>query len=472
MDVGFFLWGSDSLKEVLLSFIQLLITTSWIYLFIVSLKSHFVTPIIIPKQKRKTLSKYVNKTRTNRITKHKRCLFKKKIDYCCEAGSGIRNPVPLVSVIVSARNEQARIERCLSSLLAQSYPNLEVIAIDDNSTDGTLRIMKDVRRTTQMLPFGKLKIISLNDKPDNWTGKTWASQQGYLQSCGSILLFTDADTDYTHKDTILLTISHMQEENLDVLTGIPHLELHDFWSRIVMPLWNLFSEVFGASISDVINPKSNVAYLMGSFFMIRRRVFEDVGTFQSVCKSIQEDKALGMRIKKAGYDIHVVKVDEIVSALWSRDVTSLWHGIRRSLAHIAIESRSRLVKSLLIIFMMAALPFLILPYTLSIAIQQVWLTYHPEFLSIWFVLLLFLNVLSCLLVITGTAIKAIKKYRLTPAYSILSFLGATFLIAAYLTSIIPLMMSIQTRPVIWRGRTYVYTVKRRRISGINAKETT
>jgi hypothetical protein len=76
------------------------------------------------------------------------------------------------------------------------------------------------------------------------------------------------------------------------------------------------------------------------------------------------------------------------------------------------------------------------------------------------------------LVITGTAIKAIKKYRLTPAYSILSFIGAMFLIVAYLTSIIPLMMSIQTRPVIWRGRTYIYNVKRRRVSGINVKETT
>ena len=160
-----------------------------------------------------------------------------------------------------------------------------------------------------MLLLVELKIISLNDKPDNWTGKTWASQQGYLQSCGSILLFTDADTVYTNKDTILLTVSYMQEENLEVLTGIPYWELYDFWSRIVMPLWNLFSEVFGASISDVINPKSNVAYLMGSFFMIRRKVFEDVGTFQSVCGSIQEDKALRMRIKKAGYDINIVKVD-------------------------------------------------------------------------------------------------------------------------------------------------------------------
>jgi chlorobactene glucosyltransferase len=467
MTIGFLLWGNDSIKEVLLSILQLLLTTSWIYLFIVSLKSHFVTPTIIPKQKREISSKYMKKTRKNRIIRDKRCLFKKRSDFHSEMSSqSFYNLVPLVSVIVSARNEQAHIERCLSSLLDQSYPNLEVIAVDDNSNDATLRIMKNIKRTRPMLPLGKLKIISLNNKPDNWTGKTWASQQGYLQSCGSILLFTDADTDYTNKDTILLTVSYMQEKNLEVLTGIPYLELHDFWSRIVMPLWNLFSEVFGASMSEVIDPKSNVAYLMGSFFMIRRKVFEDVGTFQSVCESIQEDKALGMRIKKAGYDINIVKVDQIVSALWSRDVTSLWHGIARSLVDIAIENRSKLVKSLLAIFMMAALPFLILPYTLSITVQKVWLTYPSEFLSIRLILLL-LNIVSCLLVISGTAIKAIKKYRLTPAYSILSFLGAMFLIAAYITSILPLLMSMQTRPVIWRGRTIVYNVKRRRISRIN-----
>jgi hypothetical protein len=116
--------------------------------------------------------------------------------------------------------------------------------------------------------------------------------------------------------------------------------------------------------------------------------------------------------------------------------------------------------------MMAALPFLILPYTLSITVQKVWLTHPSEFLSIRLILLL-LNIVSCLLVISGTAIKAIKKYRLTPAYSILSFLGAMFLIAAYITSILPLLMSMQTRPVIWRGRTIVYNVKRRRISRIN-----
>jgi chlorobactene glucosyltransferase len=107
---------------------------------------------------------------------------------------------PFVSIVVPARNERDNIKKCLLSLLAQDYPNFEVIVVDDNSTDKTLKIVQDIKskgrgpREDKSLPIDKLKIISLTEKPDKWTGKTWASEQGYLQSAGTILLFTDAET--------------------------------------------------------------------------------------------------------------------------------------------------------------------------------------------------------------------------------------------------------------------------------------
>ncbi|MDP8941102.1 MAG: glycosyltransferase, partial [Thermoproteota archaeon] len=286
---------------------------------------------------------------------------------------------PFVSVIVPARNEQDNIERCILSLLAQNYPNFEVIVIDDNSTDDTLKIMKEIEIIVPV--NNRLKIISLNHKPDKWTGKTWASQQGYLQSRGSILLFTDADTYYTSKDTILLTISYMQKQNLDVLSGIPSIELRDFWSKIIIPLWDLVSVLFGVNIADVNNPKSKVAYLMGSFFLIHKTVFEEVGTFQSVSKAVQEDRALGVRIKEAGYNMKIVRIDDMVSALWSRDLHTLWHGIGRTIAPIAIKNKLKAIKNCLIIIFMSTLPFMLLPYTLSVTIQQFTFTFMPQIFS-------------------------------------------------------------------------------------------
>ena len=104
-------------------------------------------------------------------------------------------------------------------MLSQDYPNFETIAVDDNSSDNTLKIMKDIKNKTKkkkntgLLP-DKLKIISLKSKPNGWTGKTWASEQGYLQSKGTILLFTDADTNYICRDVILQTVLFMQKEGL------------------------------------------------------------------------------------------------------------------------------------------------------------------------------------------------------------------------------------------------------------------
>src|SRR5215213_3492279 len=185
--------------------------------------------------------------------------------------------LPFVSVIVPARNEEKYIERCLLSLLSQDYPNFEIIAVDDNSSDNTLKIMKDIKNknnkieNTGLLP-DKLKIISLKSKPDGWTGKTWASEQGYLQSKGTILLFTDADTNYVCRDVILQTVLFMQKEGLDVLTGVCSPEkLSNFWAKITIPLWDFVSILFGIGSGDVNNPKSKIAYLMGSFFLLRRK---------------------------------------------------------------------------------------------------------------------------------------------------------------------------------------------------------
>jgi cellulose synthase/poly-beta-1,6-N-acetylglucosamine synthase-like glycosyltransferase len=163
-------------------------------------------------------------------------------------------------------------------LLAQNYPCFEVIVVNDSSTDNTLETVRDVksRLTTQIeeiksLHTNRLKIVTLSEKPDKWTGKTWASEQGYSHSTGSILLFTDADTYYMHKDTIYETVSYMQKENLDVLTGVGLIELRDFWSKITMPLWNHFSIFLGANTGAMNNPKSKVAYLVGGFLLIHKK---------------------------------------------------------------------------------------------------------------------------------------------------------------------------------------------------------
>jgi chlorobactene glucosyltransferase len=456
---------TDSLLLVL----ALIIVASWLYLFLISIRSYLLTPSIFSEKKQRqrmtSTSSNLQYTKDKKIIKPIENKDRKNVSpddlaFCYEKDTCHQpSTFPFVSVIVPARNEQDNIERCILSLLGQNYPNFEVIAIDDNSTDNTLDIMQNIKSRETNLQAKTLMILSLTDKPDDWTGKTWASQQGYLKSSGNVLLFTDADTYFSSTDTILLTILYMQKKDLDVLTGIPYIELRDFWSKITMPVWNHFSILLGANTACMNNPKCKAAYLNGSFIMINRKVFEEIGTYQSVRKAIQEDKSLGVRIKEAGYTMKIVRIDKIMSALWSRDLHTLWHGIGRTLAPM---NRMRIVMNLLIIFFMVMLPFLITIYTLSIAvIQQQFefvstLQFHiDDFHSI----VLFLIVVSSIIVIAATAIKDVKKYKITPIYSLLSFLGAVFLMAGYIANIIPLLISDKVKSIVWRGRKQRYNRK-------------
>ena len=245
------------------------------------------------------------------------------------------NDLPFVSIVIPARKEEKYIEQCILSLLGQDYPEFEIIVIDDNSTDATPKILKNIidsnnNKTVNtsipsMLTKDWVRMITLKDKPDRWTGKTWASQKGFLSSKGEILLFTDADTYYSKRDTILQAVLYMKREKLDVLTGIPTSEkLTNFWSKITIPMWDLLGILFGVgSVAEVNDAKSKIAYLMGSFFLITRQVLINIGTFESVRGEIQEDKALGIIIKERGYKLRLVKLKNMVYMLWADDLVTL-----------------------------------------------------------------------------------------------------------------------------------------------------
>src|SRR5215218_9522536 len=116
-----------------------------------------------------------------------------------------RQKLPVVSVILPARDEQDNIQKCLDSLVRQEYQNYEIIAVNDCSTDATGEILHKLAASNSER---ELTIINLERKPTGWVGKSWACFQGYKRSSGQILLFTDADTIHA-PNTISLTVRHM-----------------------------------------------------------------------------------------------------------------------------------------------------------------------------------------------------------------------------------------------------------------------
>ena len=119
------------------------------------------------------------------------------------------NSDALVSVLIPARNEEINIKRCLYSLIDQSYKNLEIIVLDDDSDDQTYDIVKNISKN-----YKSIKLVKGEAKTIGWTGKNWACNQLSKYANGDFLLFVDADTKL-QKNTIAETVNEMNNNDID-----------------------------------------------------------------------------------------------------------------------------------------------------------------------------------------------------------------------------------------------------------------
>lgn len=196
---------------------------------------------------------------------------------------------PLVSVIVPARNEAANIRRCLRSLVASQYPNLEVIVVDDRSTDDTWKIA--TRCSTE---DPRIRVIRGIELPKDWYGKPWACWQGYQQARGDVLLFTDADTVHGLK-LLPHAVAALVESRVDLVSVMPRQEMTTFWERVVQPFFFLILGLrFGslARINRNRNPRHGIAN--GQFILVTRDSYEWVGGHRKLKDTVIEDLMLGV----------------------------------------------------------------------------------------------------------------------------------------------------------------------------------
>lgn len=201
---------------------------------------------------------------------------------------------PTVSVIIPARNEAAALERVVRSILASTYPGLELLVVDDRSTDETAAIGERIAATDP-----RLRIVRGEPLPDGWYGKPWACFQGYRAARGELLLFTDADT--VHEPELLArAVGAGIEANADLVTVAPHQECGSFWERIIMPqVWVLLGLRYQP---DTVNHARHARDVIanGQFILVRRTAYEAIGTHETVRMEVAEDLALAQAFWRAG----------------------------------------------------------------------------------------------------------------------------------------------------------------------------
>jgi chlorobactene glucosyltransferase len=371
--------------------------------------------------------------------------------YCLEDGLRNKNSyydvMPKVSIIVPVRNEEKYISKCLDSLLNQRYPNFEIIVIDDSSSDGTWDI---VQRYTENFEQS-LDAINAGPSPDGWIGKSWACYQGYLKATGDIFMFTDADT--IHSQNVLsLAVEHLISQKLDALTAIPRLECEDFWTKITLPVvWSISYVRYSPLRAN--NPNTTIGYFFGSFYIISRRVYEAVGTHKAVKGEIVEDGALGGIVKKEKYRLKVVRGEHHIRAIWARDLSSLWHGLRRLMIPLYYQDKIHASIVTIAVFFLLLTPIFLLPFSISFLTQLSIIGIHTSIndIRIWDTVLIGFSMMAIGLVILSSAIQSKHVLYNSPIYSLGAPIASFIISLGFISSIIDAKKS---GIVKWKGRKY------------------
>jgi len=200
---------------------------------------------------------------------------------------------PRASILVPARDEEANIEACVRSLLAQDYPDFEVVVLNDASTDRTGPILAALDGEP------RLRVLNGKPLPPDWLGKHWACHQLAQASTGELLLFTDADTRH-HRMALRGAVGALQAERADLLTALPRQIICSWAERLIVPIipWSLFALVPLALAHRL--RRTSLVVAVGQYMLFRREAYARSGGHAAVRQNAVDDIALARRTASHG----------------------------------------------------------------------------------------------------------------------------------------------------------------------------
>ena len=231
--------------------------------------------------------------------------------------------LPKITLIAAARNEERHIERATLSLLKQDYPNLEVLIVNDRSTDRTGAILEKLQKQEP-----RLKVKTIRELPAGWLGKCYALSEGAREALGEWILFTDADVIFD-PTALRRAMAHIELEHLDHLAVIPDNRM----PGLVLPAFVVhFAISFSllTRIWKIRDPKSPEHVGIGAFNLVRAALYRKAGGHEKIRLRPDDDLKLGKIIKQAGGSQDVLLGDEFVVVEWYASVWELVRGLEKN----------------------------------------------------------------------------------------------------------------------------------------------
>jgi GT2 family glycosyltransferase len=336
------------------------------------------------------------------------------------------NNAPRVSIIVPACNEETDIEQTLSRLLALDYDNYEVIAVDDRSTDRTGEIMD--RIAASAAAHGRLKVIHIKSLPSNWLGKTHAMWTAAQQASGDWLLFTDADVLFK-PDSLRRALVYAEAEAADHVVVLPRIIMHRPGEKMMIAFFQTLF-VFGHRPWKIADPKARDHMGVGAFNLLRRRVYQEIGTHRRLRMEVVDDMKLGKLVKNGGYAQRNVFAGNLISVRWAKGAMGVVRNLTKNFFAIMSFQWPRALASCFALGFLNLMPFV-----------GVWLAHG------WARLPYAVALLSMFLIYAGMSwTSAVPAY-----YFLLHPVSTTVFVYIMLRSMV---LTLARGGVVWRGTFY------------------
>ena len=230
---------------------------------------------------------------------------------------------PDLALIFAARDEAGMVGPATRSMLAQDYPNLQVIAVDDRSTDGTGAILDEIAADSD-----RLRVVHITDLPHGWLGKTHALQKGSEATDARWILFTDGDVVF-EPGVARRTIAFAERERLDHITVGPEIVTKSVGERVFLGMFGLLFSMH-SPLGKLDDPRSKAHAGIGAFNLVRAEMFRNIGGFRHLALSVDDDMRLAQAIKFAGYRTRFLFGRGAVAVRWQVGLGGMIRGLEKN----------------------------------------------------------------------------------------------------------------------------------------------
>jgi len=229
-----------------------------------------------------------------------------------------------VTICIPARNEADNIASCISAARAQTWPNLEIVVVDDRSTDDTGAVARAAADTDP-----RVCVVAGTEPPEGWSGKAWACTRAAGEGSGELLVFVDADVTL-HPDAIRATIAAMDARALDLFSAFGTWRLESFWEQVAIPPVGWL--IRGSIDLDAVNaPGKEAAFANGQFIAVRREAYTKIDGHGAVRGTILDDVALATAIQRRGCRIGLVDAPWLFEVRLYRSLGAVVEGYAKNL---------------------------------------------------------------------------------------------------------------------------------------------